>query len=127
MVLFIPKMRAEGEVTQEQVKRWITKLIENNNLHEFYTSQTWLNTRGEVLKEHKYECQDCRSRGYYTKANHVHHVRYVKNHPELALSKTYIYQGKEYKNLIPLCHNCHEQRHSYRHKEKKEPLTVERW
>lgn len=111
----------------DEVGRWVQQLINENKLHIFYTSSYWLNLRKEVLQEHKYECQDCKARGYYTKANHVHHVQYVRKHPRFALSKTYTFQGKEYKNLIPLCHDCHEQRHGYRQKEKKEPLTPERW
>jgi 5-methylcytosine-specific restriction protein A len=114
-------------MNQEALVQWLKKLIDSGNLHEFYTSSAWLKLRDEVLAEHKYECQDCKARGFYTKANHVHHVQYVKKHPQLALSKTYMYQGKEYKNLIPLCHDCHEQRHEYRQKEKKKPLTEERW
>ena len=112
---------------QDEVGCWVQKLIDEDNLHAFYTSSAWLNLRKETLREHKNECQDCKSRGFYKKANHVHHVQYVIKHLRLALSKTYIYQDKEYKNLIPLCHDCHEQRHGYRQKEKKEPLTKERW
>ncbi|KJF26066.1 HNH endonuclease [Clostridium aceticum] len=102
-------------------------LINTNNLHAFYTSSYWLNLREEILKDHKYECQKCKERGFYKKATHVHHVQYVKKHPRLALSKTYIFQGKEYKNLIPLCHNCHEEEHDHRQRKKKKLLTEERW
>ena len=114
---------------QEEVGKWIQQLIDEKRLHEFYTSSAWLNLRDEVLREHKYECQECKKRGFYTKANHVHHVQYVIKHPRLALSKTYIFQGKEYKNLIPVCKKCHE---TVCHPERlrwnaKEPLTEERW
>lgn len=112
---------------QIQVGNWIRKLIDENNLHAFYTNSEWLKLRADVLDEHKNECQRCKERGFYTKANTVHHVQYVKKHPELALSKTYIYQGKEYKQLLPLCHSCHEEVHGYRQKVKKKPLTEERW
>jgi 5-methylcytosine-specific restriction endonuclease McrA len=112
---------------QDEVGRWIQSLIDADNLHEFYTCSAWLNLRENVLAEYHYECQDCKDKGFYTKANHVHHVQYVRKHPRYALSKTYIFQGKEYKNLIPLCHNCHEIRHGYRQKEEKKPLTEERW
>ncbi|MCG8400641.1 MAG: HNH endonuclease [Firmicutes bacterium] len=114
-------------LNQEEVKIWVQGFIVSNNLHAFYTSSEWLRLRKEVLKEHKYECQHCKQKGFYKKADTVHHVQYVKKHPALALSKTYIFQGKEYKNLIPLCHNCHEVVHSHRRKSIKKPLTVERW
>lgn len=112
---------------EEQVERWVNKLIIENRLDEFYNSKQWRKLRKEVLAEHKNECQDCKVKGLYSKANTVHHVQYVRKHPRYALSKTYIFQGKEYKNLIPLCHDCHEKIHGYRQKEKKKPLTEERW
>lgn len=114
-------------LSNEEVGNWVRELINNNNIHAFYTSRLWINLRDEILKENKYECQRCKEKGFYTKATHVHHVQYVKNHPELVLSKTYVYQGKEYRNLVPLCHHCHEEVHDYRQKVKKKPLTKERW
>lgn len=113
--------------TKELVK-WLNKLIQNNTLHEFYTSSEWLKLRAEVLKENKYECAICKQNGKYKRANTVHHVNYVKLHPELALSKTYKDDNKKIKiNLLPLCHNCHEIVHDFRRKEKKELLTEEKW
>lgn len=114
-------------LNQDEVGAWISKLIAEDRLEEFYNSKHWRKLRKEVLTDHKGECQRCKEHGFYTKANTVHHVQYVRKHPRLVLSKSYIFQGVEYKNLIPLCHNCHEEVHGYRVKEKKEPLTVERW
>ena len=114
-------------MTEEQCGKWISKLIAEDRLHEFYVSRYWRRLRKEILAEHKHECQDCKAKGFYTKANHVHHNQFVRKHPRLALSKTYTFKGKEYINLIPLCHDCHEQRHGYRQKGKEEPLTKERW
>lgn len=114
-------------LTEEQVERWVSKLIAENRLEDLYNSKWWRKVRKEVLNEYKSECQDCKAKGFFTKATTVHHVQYVKKHPRYALSKTYTFQGKEYKNLIPLCHDCHEVRHGYRQKEKKKPLTEERW
>ena len=114
-------------MTQGQCGKWISKLISQDRLHEFYVSPQWRKLRKQVLEEYKHECQDCKAKGFYTKANHVHHNQFVRKHPRLALSKTYTFKGKEYINLIPLCHDCHEIRHGYRQKEKKKPLTEERW
>ena len=114
-------------MTLEECGRWISKLITENRLHDFYISRQWKKLRKEILEEYHYECQDCKSKGFYTKANHVHHVQYVRKHPRYALSKTYTFKGKEYVNLVPLCHDCHERRHGYRKKEDKKPLTEERW
>lgn len=113
---------------EEQVEKWVSKLIAEDRLEEFYNSRYWRRVRKEVLKEYKYECQDCKAKGFYSKADAVHHVQYVRKHPRYALSKVYVFQGKVYINLIPLCHDCHELRHPERlRKEKKEPLTEERW
>ena len=112
---------------QDEVGAWVQSLIDKNNIHAFYVSTYWLNLRTDVLDEYKHECQHCKAKGFYTKANHVHHVQYVKKHPRDALSKVYIFQGKVRQNLIPLCHNCHEIVHGYRQKEKEKPLTIERW
>ena len=111
----------------DEVGRIVQELIDTNNLHKFYTCTEWIKLRLEVLEDYKHECQDCKAKGYYTKATHVHHVQYVRKHPRYALSKVYVFRGVIYINLIPLCHDCHEKRHGYRQKEKKEPLTVERW
>lgn len=114
-------------INKDEVEAWVSKLIADDRLEEFYNSRWWRRTRKEVLIEYKYECQDCKAEGYYTKADTVHHEQYVRRHPRLALSKTYMFQDKEYKNLIPLCHNHHELRHGYRQNKNAEPLTEERW
>jgi 5-methylcytosine-specific restriction endonuclease McrA len=114
-------------MTEDEVYLWISKLIAEDRLEEFYNSPEWRRLRKEVLIEFKYECQDCKAKGFYTKADTVHHQQYVRKHPRYALSKVYVFQGVIYINLIPLCHNCHEIRHGHRLKEKKEPLTEERW
>ena len=74
-----------------------------------------------------YECQDCRAEGRYTRATTVHHNQFVMHHPELALEVWYEFGGQQYRNLVSLCHDCHERRHGYRQKEAAEPLTEERW
>jgi len=112
---------------QDEVGRWVQSLIDADNLHAFYVSDPWIKLRVDVLEEHKYECQRHKDLGFYKRANTVHHVQYVRKYPHLALSKVYVFEGKEYKNLIPLCHACHEEAHGYRQKEKKKPLTEERW
>jgi 5-methylcytosine-specific restriction endonuclease McrA len=114
-------------MTEEQCGKWVSKLIAEDRLDKFYNSPQWRKLRKEVIAENKNECQDCKAKGYYTKANTVHHQQYVRKHPRLALSRTYTFQGKEYINLVPLCHDCHEVRHGYRQKERKPELTQERW
>lgn len=89
-------------LTEDQVEQWVSKLIVEGRLEEFYNSKYWRRLRKEVLIEYKYECQDCKARGFYARADTVHHQQYVIKHPRYALSKVYIFQGKVYINLIPL-------------------------
>jgi len=93
-----------------------------------YESREWRRLRKAVLIEDKYECLHCKAKGKYVTANTVHHVNYLKLHPELALEKYYKDDdGVVKRNLISLCHNCHEHIHQWVQKEKVEPLTIERW
>ena len=106
----------------------IQQLILTDKIHSFYISRSWKRLRKEVLEQDKHECQHCKAKGKYTRGTHIHHINFVLQHPELAMSKTYIDEsGAEQRNLITLCFDCHEQIHEYRLIEKKEPLTVERW
>ena len=105
---------------------FVTKCI-RENIHRFYTWGKWKALREQVLKLDKYECQLCKKRGKYTKATTVHHVNYVKKHPDKALEIWYSFRGEKRRNLISLCHDCHEEVHGYRKPKKKEPLTEERW
>lgn len=75
----------------------------------------------------KYECQDCKAKGFFTKADTVHHNQFLRKHPDQALEIWYTFQGKKHRNLVSLCRSCHEARHGYRQKEIKKPITEERW
>lgn len=102
-----------------------------SNVKAFYESKEWRRLRKEILKQDKYECQCCKERGIYTKANTVHHVNHIKNNPELALEKNYFDEnGNKKRNLISVCHDCHEtvchpERLRWREKTKK--LNEEWW
>ena len=116
------------KITREALTDWIEKLIKENRLYSFYKSKEWRHLKEEILKENNYECAMCRESGKVTKAETVHHVQHVKKYPWLALSKTYKYKGIEYKNLIPLCHDCHDKVHGrMKYKPKPRPITEERW
>lgn len=100
--------------------------------HIFYSWCKWLQVREKVLKSDKFECVICREKYHrYRAANTVHHVNHLKDRPDLALSTHYIdpatHQRK--RQLISLCHDCHEEVHGWRCKDgvAKEPLTEERW
>ena len=100
----------------QQLVTWLRELISANNLKAFYNSSPWLKVRLEVLKEQNHECQRCKAKGKYTKAKTVHHKKYVRKHPELALTKS---------NLEAICDDCHYDEH---HRVTiKAQLNVERW
>lgn len=94
-------------------------------MDKFYLSKEWKKKRIEVLKMDKYECQNCKKKGRLTKANTVHHLFYRKKYPAYELETFVIHEGKYKRNLISLCHECHEEEHDYRRKKK--PITEERW
>ena len=107
----------------------IRELIKEDRLYRFYKSPEWLTLRESIMNENHHECQWCKEKGIISRAETVHHVQWVKNHPELAMSRTYRDKSGEIKqNLIPLCHDCHDKAHKrMKYREKREPLNTERW
>lgn len=113
-------------MTEDQI-RYVTECIKDNDIHRFYIWKPWLHVRKQVLELDRCECQDCKLKGIYTRATTVHHENYVKRHPELALEIWYTWRGQRKRNLVSLCHDCHERRHGYRKAKQEVPLTEERW
>lgn len=116
----------QRNMTKQEIE-YVEKCIAENNIHAFYVWGRWKQVRKEVLAMDHSECQRCKMRKRYTKATTVHHINYVKQHPELALEIWYEWRGRRKRNLISLCHDCHEAVHGYRKPEQKEILTEERW
>lgn len=105
---------------------WINYLLSIGKIGIFYNCAPWKNLKAEVLEEQHYECQECLKKGILTRADTVHHVNYLKNRPDLALSKTFIDKdGKERMNLEAICFSCHNIIHKRFVKPK--PLTEEWW
>lgn len=94
---------------------------------KFYSWPEWLSRRAEVLRLDKHECQICKAKGRYRKAAIVHHVKHLRQRPDLALS---IWDGQE-RQLLSVCKSCHEDEHPEAFKQNaraKAPLiTEERW
>lgn len=100
-------------MNNNDLKEWINELIEKDELWRFYKSREFMRLREEVLREQHYECQICRAKGKITKATVVHHVKHVRDYPELALSKYYIDEyGNKQRNLIGVCSPCHNRVHT---------------
>lgn len=106
----------------------LNKLIEQGDVSNFYHWTEWERLRDEVLRFDNYECQKCKVKGKFREAKVVHHVKPVKERPDLALS---VWDGKE-RQLVSLCRACHEEEHPERiekHKFiiQKKQITKERW
>ena len=101
-------------------------LLSSGDCHDFYTWREWQRIRQYVLEMDHYECQLCKAKGRYRKAAIVHHVKHLKDRPDLALS---IWDGKE-RQLLSVCKSCHEELHPERLRQYKItaiPVTEERW
>lgn len=119
----LQQLRNTMEWTTDRIKA----LIAEDKLYKFYKSKEWKKLRNKILKENHNECEWCREKGKISKAETVHHMQYVKNHPDLALSEYYFYRGKRYKNLVALCHDCHDRVHERMKYKKTKRVNEERW
>lgn len=122
------------------LKQYIESLIANDELWRFYKTKEWITLKNHVLDEFNHECYICKRNGiikrYDIDANGnkklistVHHNQFVRKHPELSLSEFYVYNGKQYRNLIPVCKACHNKIHSEKGgaKSSKKFTNEERW
>lgn len=103
------------KIMTEEMLNWIRGLIRDNKVHEFYTSPVWRRLQVQILKENHYECGRCKRKGLVVKATTVHHKKYLRIHPELALDPD---------NLEPICERCHYDEH---HRKKPGFTNEERW
>lgn len=127
-----------------RIEQWIRELIEKDELWKFYKSRQWIRLKESVLKAAHYECQECRAQGKITRydidsegnkrlLSTVHHVMHVRDHPELALSRTYkdMETGEVKQNLIPVCKACHNKLHPEKRRQRQRHTdsftSVERW
>ena len=97
----------------------------------FYDLPEWRRKRRQILAADRYECQECKRRGKYSRAIIVHHVMHLDEFPELALSDYYTdADGRQCRQLISVCRDCHEtvcHPDRLRHTALGEPVTAERW
>ena len=80
----------------------IVEILASGNLDLFYKSKEWMSTRLDVLKRDKNECQHCKAKGRMRPAECVHHIKHLKDRPDLALVLS---------NLVSLCNSCHNVEH----------------
>ena len=89
----------------------IKKLILTGRTDLFYKDYTWRKLSQEVIAENNNECYQCKLMGKYTRAKLVHHVKHLKEYPELAYDRVYTDCEGVHMQLMPLCFNCHERIH----------------
>lgn len=122
-----------------------TNLVErgymaDKNRGKPYGKSEWQRVREQVLKLDKYECQRCK--GIYDadesrprklrKATLVHHHFILEKYPEWKYSIFVEVDGETKRNLVSLCHDCHEEIHKETHRSRSykaedEFTTPERW
>ena len=103
-------------------------LIDEDKTNNFYQLAEWKRLREKVLRMDHYECQLCKAKGRYRRGQIVHHIKHLKDRPDLALS---IWDGDE-RQLITVCKQCHEESHpesqrQYRPIEQEGFVNEERW
>ena len=107
----------------------LEQLIESGREVIWYNSAAWKRMRAQVLKMDHYECMRCKSMGRYRKAEIVHHVKHLRDRPDLALSLFDPDTGA--RQLVSLCRACHESEHPERaiqpRAKASKPVTEERW
>lgn len=116
-------------ITGKQLQ-YLKSLINSGEEGKFYTWNSWRRLRKEVLAFDRFECQDCKKRGRYSPAVCVHHIKHLRDRPDLALSIWDHETGE--RQLVSLCRHCHELRHpeslrQYGWAVIKIPVTQERW
>lgn len=109
-------------MNEEQIKtgEWVRKITEESyrGWRAFYHTPAWKKKRKKILKRDHNSCQMCRKNGKYRRAETVHHIKFLKNVPELALTDD---------NLISLCKDCHEAMHHGKNKKISGYQNKERW
>lgn len=112
--------------------RQLRQLIAAGREDEFYSWPEWKRLRRQVLALDHGECVKCRAKGRYARAVLVHHVRHLRDRPDLALSvwsqRADGQRGE--RQLVSLCKRCHEEEHPEAlaaPAARRQPVTAERW
>ncbi len=88
----------------EQIRRFIA----DGRIDRFYNDRTWRRISNEVRQEQHNECQYCRLEGKAGRADIVHHVKHLRDFPELAYSKYYYSaDGTKQQQLMCCCYAHH--------------------
>lgn len=116
-------------MTEMQLAK-LRDLIDAGEEQRFYSWKVWERLSARVrTRIDNSECQKCKASGKYSPAEIVHHVKHLRDRPDLALSIYDPDTGE--RQLISLCRPCHELEHPERMRLAKgapaKPVTEERW
>lgn len=114
-------------MTPDKLAR-LTALLAAGRENVWYNSGDWSAVKAAVKKIDHYDCLVCKAMGRRRAARIVHHVKHLRDRPNLALS---IYDPDTgARQLISVCKDCHEMLHpeaQRQYRPRKPPATVERW
>lgn len=106
----------------------LKELIASGQEHSFYLWGAWKQKCREVKALDHNECQACKARGRYRRGELVHHVKHLRDRPDLALSIWDPATGD--RQLVLLCKACHRREHPESLRQFAvvcSPVTQERW
>lgn len=116
---------------EKQPGAWLPRLealIASGREDAFYSWGRWRSLRSYVRKLDHWECQLCKAKGRYRRGSIVHHVKHLRDRPDLALSIWDPDTGE--RQLLTVCKSCHELEHPESLRQTapaKAPVTLERW
>lgn len=90
----------------------------NDEFVLFYSRAPWKKKRLEILARDNNECQMCKDRRLQEQADVVHHIKHLRDRPDLALVDD---------NLVSLCNSCHNEVHPEKLKRYESDIHAERW
>ena len=107
----------------------LRELIEQGREQAFYWWPEWRTVRTEVLRLDHGECRECREKRHrHSHAVIVHHIKHLRDRPDLALSIWDPDTGE--RQLEAICKTCHEAEHSEslrQYAPTAPPISAERW
>lgn len=114
-------------MTQERLLR-LSALLATGKENIWYNSADWQAVRDAVKQIDHHDCIICKAMGKRRVAQIVHHVKHLRDRPDLALSIYDPDTGE--RQLICVCKQCHEMLHPESQRQympSKQPVTAERW
>lgn len=114
-------------MTPDKLAR-LTAMLAAGRENVWYNSGDWATVKAAVKRIDHNDCLICKAMGRRRAARIVHHVKHLRDRPDLALS---IYDPDTgVRQLISVCKDCHEMLHpeaQRQYRPSKTPVTAERW